>query len=257
MDMKFVIKKCELSEILPFRELFLNEANFEIRYNACHERGFTDSYSIRSGEQMIGYGAVMGQEVNDRDTLFEFYVIPAYRSLSSDIFSDLLDASDVRFIECQSNDFFLSRFLYEFGENINSNVVLFEDSHHPRLAVNGAVFRRIKESDIIFEHTVESVGKYVLEINDVVVATGGFMTHYNPPFADLYMEVHPEYRMRGYGSFLLQEVKRVCYASGRVPAARTRIGYHQSRRTLEKAGLRVCGFMLIGNRRTERRKPLE
>jgi GNAT superfamily N-acetyltransferase len=79
-----------------------------------------------------------------------------------------------------------------------------------------------------------------------VIATGGFMLHYNHPFADLYMEVRPDCRRRGIGSSVIQELKRECYLAGRVPAARTSIQNVASRSTLCKAGLRVCGFMLIG-----------
>ena len=108
------------------------------------------------------------------------------------------------------------------------------------------MFDDIQDGEDIFDHEGNPVGKYVLEKDGLIVATGGFMTYYNPPFADLYMEVHREYRRRGYGSFLLQEIKKRCYLSGRVPAARTSVDNHKSRRTLERAGMRVCGFLLRG-----------
>ena len=75
---------------------------------------------------------------------------------------------------------------------------------------------------------------------------GDVLLHYNRPFADLYMEVRPDSRRKGYGSFLLQEVKKACYLASRVPAARCGIGNHASRPTLLKAGMRLCGFMLKG-----------
>ncbi len=62
------------------------------------------------------------------------------------------------------------------------------------------------------------------------------MLHYNPPFADLYMEVREDCRRRGIGSFLIQEVKRECYLAGRVPAARTSIRNLASRACLSRAG---------------------
>jgi RimJ/RimL family protein N-acetyltransferase len=91
------------------------------------------------------------------------------------------------------------------------------------------------------------LGDYVLEVQGEIVATGGFMTHYNPPFGDLYMEVRPDCRGRGYASFILQEIKKACYAAGRVPAARCPIGNKASRAALLKAGMKVCGFMLLGH----------
>ena len=102
------------------------------------------------------------------------------------------------------------------------------------------------DDDVIFEHKLEPEGDYVLERNKEVVATGGFLLHYNVPFADLYMEVRQDCRRQGLGSFLLQEVKKQCYLSGRVPAARCDIGNIASRATLQKAGLTVAGFLLLG-----------
>lgn len=100
--------------------------------------------------------------------------------------------------------------------------------------------------DTIFEHKAEPVGDYVLELNGEVVATGGFLLHYNMPFADLYMEVREDCRKKGFGSFLIQEIKKQCYLAARVPAARTGIENVASKATLLKAGLKISGHMLLG-----------
>jgi RimJ/RimL family protein N-acetyltransferase len=84
-----------------------------------------------------------------------------------------------------------------------------------------------------------------------VIATGGFLLHYNKPFADLFMEVHPDHRGRGAATYLLQELKKECYLAGRVPAARCSIRNAASRAALLKAGMRECGFMLTGQVRTD------
>jgi RimJ/RimL family protein N-acetyltransferase len=245
--MKLKAHKTELKAILSLRNLFLQEANFQIRYNACHERGWTDSYLLTGGEAKIGYGSIKGQEIADRDTIFEFYLVLPFRKFSSLIFPELIAASRAHFIECQSNDLLLSAMLYEFAQNINSEVVLFEGHAVTEYMIPGVVFRPRKEDDSIFEHKVEPVGEYVLELKGEVVATGGYFLHYNMPFADLYMEVKENFRRKGLGSFILQELKKACYLAGRVPAARCNIQNKASRAALRKAGLSVCGFMLKGD----------
>ena len=80
-----------------------------------------------------------------------------------------------------------------------------------------------------------------------VVATGGALYHYNPPYGDLYMEVREDCRRRGFGSYLIQELKRVCYEGGKKPAARCNDSNTASRRTLQKAGLLPCGRILFGD----------
>ncbi len=124
--------------------------------------------------------------------------------------------------------------------------MLFEDAHATRHEILGGVVRRRREVDQVFEHTVEPVGDHVLDVGGEVVATGGFMLHYNPPVADLYMEVRPDRRRCGYGAFLVQEVKKACYLAGRVPAARCSLRNSASRATLLSAGFRVSGFLLTG-----------
>ena len=61
------------------------------------------------------------------------------------------------------------------------------------------------------------------------------------------MEVAEPYRRRGYGSYLVQELKRICYERGKKPAARCNVSNAASRRTLEKAGLLPCGHLLVGD----------
>lgn len=75
---------------------------------------------------------------------------------------------------------------------------------------------------------------------------GGNPSHASLVFADLYMEVKADCRNQGYGSFILQEIKKECYQAGRVPAARCSMTNKASRTTLIKAGFRICGFMLTG-----------
>jgi GNAT superfamily N-acetyltransferase len=246
------VQKTELKDIQLLRALFLQETNFQIRYNACHERGWTDSYLLLAGDLSAGYGSIKGQQPRDRDTIFEYFVLQPFRKKASELFRELLAVSGAEFIECQSNDLLLSSMLYEFSASVRADVVLFEDHAVTEYVVPGAVVRPRRAGDQMFEHGTEPVGEYVVEVSGDIVASGGFLQHYNKPFADLYMEVRKDSRGRGIGSFLLQEVKRECYLAGRVPAARCDIRNAASRATLIKAGLRVCGFMLMGKVAAER-----
>ena len=245
--MQLEITKASLNDIPHLRALFLQENNFQIRYNAVHERGWSDSYLINIDGIKAGYGSVKGFENHsDRDTIFEFYLIPACRAHVSDIFSELITVSGAKYIECQSNDVFLSAMHYEFSKQVSSEVILFGDQAVTNLFVPGVSFREKRETDILFEHRHEPEGSHVLELNGEVVGTGGFLLHYNKPFADLYMEIREDQRKKGLGSYLIQEVKKACYEAGRVPAARCNIDNKASKNTLLKAGMKVTGYMLTG-----------
>lgn len=249
-EMRFNAVKTGLARIQTLRALFLQEANFQVRYHACHERGWTDSYLLTGDDVEIGYGSIKGREIADRDTVFEFYVIPPLRKHASRLFRALLDASRAERIECQSNDLLLSAMSFEFAHHIQADTMLFEAHAATGLVCPGAIFRSRRIGDAIFEHRAEPEGDYVVDMHGDIVATGGFLLHYNHPFADVYMEVEASHRQRGVGSFLVQEIVKQCYAAGRVPAARCGLHNTASRATLTKAGLRPCGFMLAGDVRS-------
>ena len=244
---KLKATKTSLESILALRALFLQEANCQIRYDARHHRGWTDSYLLEVNNQAVGYGSIAGLNDHDaRDCVFEFYIIPAFRNKAGSLFRRLIAASKATHVETQSNEPLLTSMLYEVSSSIKANVVLFEDHAVTHHAIPGAIVRPRDPADRLFKHRAEPEGDYVVELDGAIVATGGFLLHYNKPFADLYMEVIPSQRRRGIGAFLIQELKRHCYRAGRVPAARTDITNIASRATLAKAGMRVCGFMLVG-----------
>jgi GNAT superfamily N-acetyltransferase len=245
--MRATAKKSVLGEILAMRQQHLAEMNCQLRYNACHERGWTDSWLLFANDQLAGYGSIKGREIKDRDSVFEFFVLEPYRKYSRELFCELINESRVPFVECQSNDRVLTNLLLEFSSSVSADVVLFEDHVATKLQFPGGAVRPRRDGESVFEHHAEPNGDYVLDVGGEIIATGGFMLHYNKPFADLYMEVREDRRKQGAGSFLLQEVKKACYNAGRIPAARTGISNLASRATLIKAGLRQCGFMLAGS----------
>ena len=238
--------RTSLKEIQTFRLLYLQEINAEVRYNACHERGWTDSYLLTANGLPVGYGSVKGQEIKGRDTVFELYMIPPFRSWANELFEALLGVSEVRLIECQTNDPVLPALMYAFASNIQSPVILFKEGSVTRYSIPGVIFRPRQDGDILFEHHHEPEGDYVLEMDGKIVASGGFLTHYNMPFADIYMEVTEGFKRRGLGSYIVQQVKRECYLAGRVPAARSNMENAASKATLLKAGLAIAGYMLMG-----------
>ena len=107
--------RADLARIRPLRERFLADAAFQVRYHAHHERGWTDSYVLTAGDTDIGYGSVKGRDIADRDTVFEFLVLPPFEGSASSLFGDLLTASGVTHIEAQTNDPLMAAMLFEFG----------------------------------------------------------------------------------------------------------------------------------------------
>jgi GNAT superfamily N-acetyltransferase len=234
--------------ILSMREEYRREMACQIVHDSWHARGFTTSYLLHLGGQIVGYGSVGGAPREPKETIKEFYLLPQFRGFALPLFHQLIATSGARTIEAQTNDPLLLLMLLDCAVKVSSPMILFADGLTTRHAPAGASFRRLKEAELaqVFPHTHEPTGEYGLEYDNVIVATGGLTFYYNPPYADLYMEVAAPYQRRGFGSYLVQELKRVCYDIGRIPAARCNEANVVSRLTLQRAGMFPCGRIVQG-----------
>ena len=243
------VARVPLAAILAMREEYRREMHCQIVHDSWHARGFTDSYLLSMQGEIVGYGAVGGAPNEPKDTVKEFFVRSAFRGSALPLFRGLLATSSARWIEAQTNDVLLLLMLYDCAVDLSSRTVLFADAvtvTHPPPA--GVTLRPLTEADRaqVFPHTLEPVGAWGLEVGDEIVATGGFLLHYNPPYGDIFMEVAGAYQRRGLGSYLVQELKRLCYESGHTPGARCQEDNEASRRTLQRAGMFPCGRILRG-----------
>ncbi|HEY3284286.1 MAG TPA: GNAT family N-acetyltransferase [Armatimonadota bacterium] len=233
-------------QVAPFRELYRHEMGCQIVSDSYLRRGFSDAYLLSDGSNVAGYGLVTCRD--DPGMLHEYHVFPAYRSESLPLFRQLLEVSRASRVRAQTNDRDLLLRLLDCCTKTHAEAVLFEDAYTTRLELGAGLLRRTTEDDrkTIFEHRSEPVGEWMVEQDGVAVATGGALHHYNPPYADLYMEVEESHRRQGLGSYLIQELKKMCYEGGKVPAARCDAGNTASRRTLQKAGMLPCARILVG-----------
>jgi ribosomal protein S18 acetylase RimI-like enzyme len=221
--------------------------NCQIIFDAGHVRGYNDSYSITVDGHVAGYGSVgCGEYKPIKGAVMEFYVVPAFRPAALSLFHHLLKTSHATHIQSQTNDTLLTLMLYDCAHSIKSAGVLFHDKVQTNLSSPGVVFRKATKRDALFPHKREPMGDWVLEQNKTIVATGGILFHYNRPYGDIFMEVAESFRRRGFGSYLVQELKRVCYEMGSVPTARCNPLNVASRKTLEKAGFAPCARILTG-----------
>lgn len=239
----FLIQQTTSKEISDLRQLFLKEITFQFIHNKCHLYGWADAYLFTDGKTRMGYGCVWGKDNRqDRDTIFEFYLIPEYQKYAASVFSHFAKVAEVSFMECQTNDSLLAAMMFTHATDIHAQSVLFEDEVETNFRINGVTFIKRPYAT----ENPDDRGGYVLEKDAEVMATGGFMLNYNHPFADIYMDVKESFRQRGLGSLMVQELKKEIYKAGRVPAARCSVKNQASRATLLKAGFRVCGYWLEG-----------
>jgi GNAT superfamily N-acetyltransferase len=246
--MDISVSAVTLDDIRLWRDMYQLEMSCQIVHDSIHiRRGWTQEYRLMLAETPVGYGSVaIGGPWSGNPTLYEFYVVPTHRSHVFDLFRALLAASGATTIETQSNDAMTTVMLHAFAPQVTSESILFHDTYLTSLAPAGAVLRLPTDSEAHDVPPEQRPWRRVVEVQGRVVATGGVLFHYNRPYGDIFMDVEDGFRRRGFGSFIVQELKRVCYEGGHVPAARCRTTNLASQRTLQKAGFVPCGHILKG-----------
>jgi GNAT superfamily N-acetyltransferase len=237
-------------ETLPLRTRLREEMQGQIVHDSIHRReGWTSSFLLEVGSAPVGFGSVaIGGPWKDKPTAIEFYVLPDHRPRVFQLFEAFLASSGARFLELQSNAPLLTEMALCYGRDIASEKVVFRDGATTAHPSGGAILRRVtpeQEVRACLEQR-QGGGEWVLELEGKVVASGGILFHYNRPYGDVHMEVPEPLRRRGFGTYLVQELKRACYALGAVPAARCNTTNVASWRTLQKAGFVPVGHILIG-----------
>lgn len=240
MPTRIQIELAGAAEILPLRELHRQEMKCQIVHDSLHRReGWTRGYRLFVGGTVAAFGSVaLAGPWQDKPTIYEFYVLPPHRPRVFELFEVFLDASHARFLEVQSNDVLLAVLLHTYGRDVASEKIVFADQSTTAWPSRGAQLLPLT-SDEALRTAIDQRqggGEWRLELEGTAVATGGILFHYNLPYGDIYMEVAPPYRQQGWGTYLVQELKRICYELGAIPAARCNPTNHGSRRTLLKAG---------------------
>jgi GNAT superfamily N-acetyltransferase len=243
-----------VTDILPWREDFRREMACQIVHDSLHDRtGWTQSYLLASGGVVVGYGAVaIGGPWQGTKTVFEFYLAPAHHGRAFDFFEAFLLASATTHFEFQTSATLLNSLAHVWSQDLRSEHIVFHDRLATRLPANGSRLSRASPDSVakLFTHQHEPIGDWLLELDGTIIATGGVLDHYNPPYGDIYMEVAEPYQRRGFGAYLVQELKRISRENGMIPCARCSTTNIPSRRTLQKAGFVPCAHILTGTIKT-------
>jgi GNAT superfamily N-acetyltransferase len=243
-------QRVALEEIAPWRDMYRHEMNCQIIHDDIHARkGWSEEYALRVGEAVVGYGSVaVAGPWKEKPTIYEFFVAQNFRNCAFELFEIFWRESGAKFMEVQSNSTLLFVMLHTFATNVVTESILFRDEMKTELVVAGAKFRKVEKADVaaIEEHKLDDSAEWGIEVEGKLVAAGDILYHYNRPYGDIYMKVAEPFRQRGFGSLLVQELKRVCYEGGSIPGARCNPTNVASRKTLQRAGFVPFGHILDG-----------
>jgi GNAT superfamily N-acetyltransferase len=237
--------------VLPLRTRYRQEMNCQIVKDSIHTRpGWSLTYALSVASTMVGFGTVaIAGPWQDRPTILEFYVLPTHRGRAFDLFETFLETSAARHMEIQSSDLLLAAMLHTYARDVSSEAIVFRDGVTTTLAAKGAVLEQETSDEEIRCSIAERAGggKWLLKVDGQPAGNGGVLFHYNPPYGDVYMEVDEPFRGRGFGAYLVQELKRLTYELGSIPAARCGVDNRASRKTLQKAGFVPYAHILNGS----------
>jgi RimJ/RimL family protein N-acetyltransferase len=237
--------------VLPLRVRYRQEMNAQVVHDSIHRReGWTATYTFTVGEVVAGFGSIaIAGPWKDKPTVFEFYVLPEHRARAFDLFEGLLAVSGARYMEVQSSDVLLAVMLRAYARDIQSEKIVFHDAITTALPANGAIVRCLTSDQETSNAIAQRQGgaEYELLLEGAIVASGGLMFHYNVPYTDIYMDTAEPFRRRGFGSYLVQVLKRRAYELGSIPCARCDPANVASRKTLQKAGLVPFAHILVGS----------
>lgn len=240
--MRVRVSPTSYPEVAPWRERFRAGAGCQIVRDSILRRGLAVPFSLEVDGVVAGYGGVWVEHHPGR--VMEFHLAPAHRHRGPSILAALVREAGATALEAQTNLPEMEALLSTFAPDPVTEKLLFAAPAEPAASAcprpAGAIFRERQEGDVGPE------GEWVVVQEGAVVAAGGVLTHYNPPWGDLYMEVVPEARGRGVGSWLVQELGRICREAGGRPAARCDPSNEASRRTLLRGGLHPCGELRAG-----------
>ncbi len=231
-------RPADLFEIADLREGYRKEAGCQIVRDSILPRGLADPYLVVVDGDIAGYAGIWNKHFPGR--LTECFVSAEYRPRALEFLRALVRATGAMELEVQTNILDGRNLLDHSTSRSWVENLLFEEGAATQLRVPGVSFRLRREGD------VGPPGEWVAEEADRVVGAGGWLTHYNPPYADLFMEVAEDSRGRGIGGYLVQELRRACTRAGQRAAARCDPANEASRRTLERGGLVRCGEIRAG-----------
>jgi len=245
------VRRADLAELTTLREAFRREMNCQIVHDSIHVRpGWSDEYLISDGEIPVGYGSIaIAGPWRDRPTVYEVYVEPDRRMRAFALFEAFLAATRPVAFEVQTSDTLTTMMCLAFARDIGTERIVFRDAVTTNLPANGVTLRRVTSAEEIDTAIAERQGggEWAAELDGAAIASGGILFHYNRPYGDLYMNVDEPFRRRGIGSYVVQELKRICYDLGAIPGARCSTSNAPSRRTLQRAGLVPFAHILFGS----------
>ena len=256
------------NDILPIREHYLHELQDFAVYEDIFFDKTCEFYQVKVEDYPVGYGVLL-REGSGFGTVREFYLLPSHRLITNDVFRAFIELFKAKHLSVRTNDRYLLSIFYEFCSNPSVFSAQFQHIIPTHFSFPNLTFRpaTIDDKDSLHalftkpesdpfhwtdenttEHYIKDESFWILEDGSHLLGVGVmYRTEYQPQYMDIGMVVPSEHRRNGYGTYLVQEITKICKTRNLVPSAGCIADNLPSRKTLEKAGYYAYDRYLLGD----------
>jgi GNAT superfamily N-acetyltransferase len=241
------IQKIDRKVIENLREEYLDSLPFpqELYLELfCRE---ADSLLVSVDITEVGYLLMLDS------TILEFYVIDEYLAHSDEIFIKALSDFNIKNSIAKSFDFLIMSISLTHSKSSIVEGCLFRDFIGNEIEANARISHRLatindfemlkNHMEEVFDHEQEILdvlhqdGMNIYSIDEKMIGYGIFQRSIEGRNSfDIGMYVVPDERKKGYGSYIINDLRLLCKQNGWYPTLGCDINNIGSRKTLEKAG---------------------
>jgi GNAT superfamily N-acetyltransferase len=203
--------------------------------------------------------------LNDEGKMFEFFLLPGHVPKVDSILNEVVELYNIKFIVCQTFDHLtLSQCLirmkkrkilgYNFRERTGPSGKIPAFDVGSRTATIGDHELILKHSEGIFDDNEKKDIPYWIDKGSIIIfedENNGFLgygifnrTLPDRNWFDVGMYVSPDFRKRGFGTFIIDRMADHVTVMGGIPNAGCSFENIGSRKTLEKAGF-ITRYLIV------------
>lgn len=254
--MNFQIKECNLEQIKQRIIISINERI------SCFDSFLEDHimkakhYEILLGLKQIGYFSIF-----EGNLLTQFYLDKEFRHLSQQVFERVKRYDHIQKAFVPTSDEFFLAHVFDYSRKIEPQAYFFKDSQREipedkilngftcRLAVRENIELIMAKTEDFFddiERQVKEQQIYIGYLNEQVVSFGIIeKSRLYENVASIGMFTTSDIRQSGIGRNTLLQLKELCYKNGITPIAGCWYYNHNSKKTLESAGMFTQSRLLV------------
>lgn len=211
--------------------------------------GNSTCYEISYNKKIVGHFFV-----DSHKTLVEFYIFKDYYIYSQEIFKYIIESDMVENAAVSTRQSEFLSLCLDFQKSLYVSAYLFTDADnkkHELYHCENLSFRLAKKGDIkvinnkcesrpqeYYEELIRNEQLFVLYEGDILLGIGEFRINrtHSGQYADIGMVVAEEHRRKGFGTYIIIQLKEHCYRKKLKPMASCDRYNVASKNTLLKAG---------------------